>query len=394
MSHLLNTSTMTNFVLQPIITNELLPGLFGQTGVDVLQKILHQFNLEDFSVLYFVCRFFRGITSPYLKYTIVHITNASEPEPEFIKFRETNRKFMYPFQCQQIVSVQPEQSLELFRTESPVGAIFTSDGTMPIGIDTSQLRCIASSSKNRIHLGFGSLLLYDIFSFLHHNCEKLPNFVALTISNAEINAEALERCKTNLRLKHLDLAGSKLINDCLNCEDIYPLTSLQDFANTIEHDDSRVSIPKFDNLKKWVIHLPKTNDLIKRPARHMKHFEADRYKLLNHWEVLCDSPTRICHFNFGLPNTDCLCEFNCNATPMQVTFIAYGTQGDDGVFIPGSSIWVSNLNKIMVRKDFQWLVEISKNEFETYSFKDVTLKQGVKPEYYLETGNEPKNAEK
>jgi len=404
---------MTDFVLQPITTNEL--SEFFKIPIEILQIILSHLKLEDLNVLHFVCVFFKEMTLPSLTCTTLYITEASEPEPEFIKFRETNRKFMYPFLYQEVVLVNPTQSPKLYGTTSPILAMFTTNGKLPKGIDASQVRCIAHSTTNIAHPPKARVVLgYGIFRIDHDECLdyyecldfltycKLPNLKVLIIHDTSIYAKGLDRCKTNPGLQCLDIAGCKVVEDRLYRGDdsYYPLTLLQNLVTTISHHKN-LNLPEFYNLKSCVIHLPKMNDPIPRTTnpkgrlRYMKHFEADRYKLLNHWEILCDSPTRICHFKFGLPNTNCLHEFKCNATPAQATFTVYGIRNDRGKFIKQAPHnWFSKLNKIMVRKDFQWWIEVAENVCLPYCFKEVILKQGVEPEYYLETGDEPKNAEK
>jgi hypothetical protein len=367
---------------------------------DMLREILLHFKLEDLRELYWVCKFFWELAEPYLSYTTVCISDANPPD-EFYEFCEANRKLMYPLLHQQVIFVDLAHPLEPFITQSRTLAIFTTNSqTLAIfiannrslnRIDTSQLRSIGYSSKKPTvdDTDLCYLERYDIFDFLNSYYQELPNVDALIMCNTELCLQGMQECKINPQLKSLNRVGS----DIYFYSDPYgksnysgercPFTSLQEFAITIEHNCC-VNLSELDNLKKLIFHLAKPDSLILDVLiSRAVHFNANQCELLNHWEVLCVSPTCICCFNFALPNTSCLLHtFICDAPPEHVSFTVYGTIDHDGVFIPGNNDWVSNLKKIKVHEDFYWLVEISEGVFVRYHFSNVTLQEDVIFEHY------------
>jgi len=312
-------------------------------------------------------------------------------------------KFLLPFLYQQILVVKPGEPLN---PKSPIVAILTTNGRIPKDIDPSQLLCIGHSSKKPICFDDTNpdddLKSWKIFDFLNSHCKKLPNLIALTIRNGGgCCVDIIYRCMINSQLKYLNLLGFVMVDygfaeERRNEFKVFPLNLLQELFITI-FDSEYIDLPDFDNLEKFILHLTKPSCPISGDMNLLRgnYFRANQYKFLKYFEVLCDSPTLICHAEFDLPNALCpLHTFNCNATPEQARFTVYGTEDDNGVFIPGNDDWVFNLKNIKIRRDFYWFVETSKGAFEKRCFNDVTLKQGVIIEYSdVETKDPPSNLE-
>jgi len=370
---------------QPLTMNKLMPRQlllesFGLIGFDMCLEILSHLEFEDIITLPSVSYFFYLIMIRKFSCTTLCILKASENPRDFFSeiknFQRVNRELMRPFLYSQIEFVNPGQPCE---AKSPILGLFTTIDEVPEEIDTLQLRYIENYEKDA--LSFRDPICYemlrdrnltcdgflDSLKSLSHN-QKLPNLMSLMIGNKGIDLLTLEECSTNLQLTKLNIGRSQTFDRFngyrLDGDKYYPLSSLQELVATMGHKSCGVDLPEFKILKKFILHIKKMNDPIKNSFCPKMHFNANRHKELENWQTFFELETFTSKIKFGLPKEPCsLIVFICNATPRQATFTVYGTEDDNGVFIPGNNNWVSNLRYVKIRRNFRWYVEISKGEF-------------------------------
>jgi len=321
---------------------------------------------------------------PHLRFTILCILNASDNPRDFFseisKFFLDNRKSMFPFLYPQFVFVIPGQ---LYETKSPIVAILSTNGKMPKEIDTSQLRCIGHSSDCPRSDGADTVDLnsWEISDYLDCYHEKLPNLTALVNCKKGTDLRKLEKCKTSSQLTSLNLSRCTMIRNCHDLEKnpYYSFHYLQELDTTMKHFCGAVNLPEFKNLKKLTLCLSDTK-------KSLKDFKSNQFKFLKYLKVPCGSATDTSYYGFGLPDTSCLETFKSNATPKQARFTVYGTEDDNGVFIPGNDNWVLNLREVKTNPEFFWFVQTSKYVFKKRRFNDVPLREDVViKHYYVKT---------
>jgi len=364
---------------------------FNLIGSDMWREILPYLESKDSLMLHSVCRFFYKVTIPQLRCIILCIQNALDKPPDFSRenseFRKATRKFMSPFLYPQIEFHKLGQPLK--KPEFPIVAISTANYEIPEEIDTSQLCCIENSLKGPILLKRPRdwIRLRDItlenskfLCYLNSNHIKLPKLAALIMRNNGISLPELQKCKAIPKVKYVNIEGS-FMNDQRDRIDDHRQNCFNflELEVTMNHHNSGLNLPEIFFLEKLTLHIEETNF---PPSRFPLHFEANLHKSLEDWKVHCKSTTFFSKVKFGLHNTSSLKLFDCNATQKQATFTVYGTEDDNGVFIPGNDDWVLDLRKIVTRHDFRWFVEIKKGKFKTRCFNDVPLRKDVIIGYY------------
>jgi len=387
MSDSVNPQLVDKLVLyQPMTFENSLPP-FDQINDDLYLEIQSHLNPEDLIRLRLACRFSYKKAIRPLRYTILCILNALDKPLDFFaelkEFYKANRKFMFPFVYPEIKFVIPGQPCEI---KSPMVAIFTANGKMPEKIDTSELRCIKNSLEGPLPFKYSNWMRHPshfkfdsgaFLCWLESNREKLTNLIALIIRHRIICIQQLEVCSIIEQFEHVDIKESDVYDDGVNLRDEYKrfgFKSNKFFATTIDHS-SHFRAFTFPNLKKCILHLKETNIPLRRKTASLLHFDADMCPKLEHLEVLCHSTDYMTEIKIGLSRRQCCTEvLNCNATPKQARFIVYGTEYDNGVFIPGNNNWALSLRYVKIRRNFRWYVEISKGKFEKYCFKNLTMR--------------------
>jgi hypothetical protein len=284
--------TITDVKPQPITLSEHLRWPFQIVNADVLQEIFIRLKVEDLKVLHSVCRSFHAITTPYLTYTVLRISDKPNEEPDFIEFRKLCKKFAYPFLYDRVVSIKLEQFSKPFKAKYPVLAIFTAYGILPKWVDTLQLYCIANSSIDPMNWSRYSSVsdCYKISISALLVDYELPKLRAVIIHDANFTFEEMHLWKANPRLQYLDISRSNMAkHDGFSSKrqssySYYPLNNLKVLISTLEHDHYLFKdLPPFFDIVKCAIHLPETDYHNERfPDRNLgaRNFDVDRYPSL------------------------------------------------------------------------------------------------------------------